>query len=145
MSVPSAKRSSRKNSELSKGNRKVQICIGHWLLLFRNVKKHVDKVHKRIRPFICELCGACYAEDCELKAHIARHNKDKPFSCSYCDYTTSEKGNFQSEFHSHMLRSANSIQSLLKKKKEKKNLKTLWISYKESTGTVEQLRRIVQY
>lgn len=51
-----------------------------------------------IRPFICDICGASYGEEHELKMHIVRHSDVKQFQCEHCDYATHDKGNFQSKF-----------------------------------------------
>lgn len=46
-------------------------------VLFRDVSKHEElisdhmMVHKGVKPFICEICGARFSQ----RAHLVRHNK----------------------------------------------------------------------
>ena len=58
----------------------------------------MNKIHRGIRPYICDQCGASYGEESELKTHMARHDDAKKYHCMYCDYTTQEKGNYQSKY-----------------------------------------------
>ncbi|ELU06162.1 hypothetical protein CAPTEDRAFT_227534 [Capitella teleta] len=64
----------------------------------KNLESHIRTVHERIRPFICELCGASYGHEAELRNHIARH--EKSLLCVLCDFVTSDKSCLQSHMWS---------------------------------------------
>ncbi|CAH1772404.1 unnamed protein product [Owenia fusiformis] len=59
------------------------------------LEKHMNKIHRGIRPYMCDQCGASYGEEAELKTHMARHGA-KTHVCSHCGYATADKGNYQS-------------------------------------------------
>lgn len=64
---------------------------------YRNLQKHINKVHLNIRPYVCDQCGMSYGDECELKAHIARHDREKKFKCEVCPFASHDKGNLESE------------------------------------------------
>ena len=80
-------------------------CTHHidFLMLIRTLVKHINKVHRGIRPFMCDVCGQAYGEESELRTHIARHNTIKQYHCSQCNYATHDKGNYQSKAASKSL------------------------------------------
>ena len=63
--------------------------------MFRGLEKHISKIHLGIRPYICDKCGVSYGDESELKIHMTRHAENKPFACSYCDYSTFQKCNLK--------------------------------------------------
>ena len=61
------------------------------------MESHVRNRHLNIRPYVCELCGANYAAENELRRHMRRHGGEKEFKCELCDYASHDKGNLQSK------------------------------------------------
>ncbi|KAL3288652.1 hypothetical protein HHI36_003085 [Cryptolaemus montrouzieri] len=56
----------------------------------RQVKLHMDTVHMKLKPFLCNFCGYKSSSRSSLKIHIRQHTGEKPFSCDSCSYTTSD-------------------------------------------------------
>ena len=76
----------------------------HFVILIsfsRSVNKHMAKVHLRIRNYVCDVCGASYGEEAELKIHMNRHSDTKDYKCDHCDYSSYDKGNYKSKSHNH--------------------------------------------
>ena len=53
------------------------------------MKRHVESVHERIKPFKCKICDFRSAKKCNLKKHIESVHED--FKCKICEYKTAEK------------------------------------------------------
>ncbi len=51
----------------------------------QSVQKHVDSVHKQLRPYLCTVCGKCFAVKWNLTEHLRFHEENKSFSCYLCD------------------------------------------------------------
>ncbi|KAK4884952.1 hypothetical protein RN001_001223 [Aquatica leii] len=56
----------------------------------RQMRVHMDGVHNKIKPFLCNYCGYKGASKSALKMHIRQHTGEKPFSCDFCEYTTAD-------------------------------------------------------
>ena len=54
------------------------------------VKRHVERVHLKRKPYICYICDKPYSINLLLKNHILRHTGEKPYPCLKCN------GRFQS-------------------------------------------------
>ena len=58
----------------------------------RNLQRHIDTVHLRLKPFKCDDCGKSFSRKDNLDQHIsAVHLKLKPFTCDVCDESFAEK------------------------------------------------------
>ncbi|XP_055382207.1 zinc finger protein 658B-like [Condylostylus longicornis] len=74
---------------LSENDRKLYACpqcnkkfTNEWY-----VQDHIRIVHKRDRPFICELCGAAFGSNRNLVDHHLTHSEEKKFKCPKCEKT----------------------------------------------------------
>ena len=51
------------------------------------MRKHTDAVHKKMKPFLCDVCCFATATKGSLKSHqLAVHDKVKAFKCDMCEY-----------------------------------------------------------
>ena len=67
------------------------------------------KIHSKIKPFVCKICGGRYSRSSTLKIHSYTHLEEKPFKCPYkeCNRGFTEKGNLQVHLRTHMKHSTN--------------------------------------
>ena len=57
-----------------------------------DLKKHVDAVHKNLKPNKCEICDTSFSHKGHLKRHVdAVHKNLKPHKCEICDKSFSLK------------------------------------------------------
>lgn len=61
------------------------------------------KIHSKIKPFECSICGGKYSRSSTLKIHSYTHLEEKPFKCPYqgCNRGFTEKGNMQVHLKTH--------------------------------------------
>ena len=81
------------------------------------------KIHSKIKPFQCKICGGKYTRSSTLKIHSYTHMNVKPFKCPFkdCDRGFTEKGNMQIHMRTHKKDKCKKKKKLiLKKPKEEK-------------------------
>ena len=64
-------------------------CCPHCGKVFTlscNLTKHINRVHKNLRPFSCSHCDKRFKDKWHLKTHEMIHTGEKPYKCSMCDY-----------------------------------------------------------
>ena len=54
------------------------------------------------RPFLCELCGNRFRQQCHLTQHIRIHTNDRPYHCQHCEKAFKQKSQVLS-VHSFVL------------------------------------------
>jgi uncharacterized Zn-finger protein len=60
-----------------------QICKEHFSLKF-NLKSHIDEVHLNLLPFKCSMCPNQTFNRSNLRTHILHHHKEKQIECNIC-------------------------------------------------------------
>lgn len=64
------------------------------------LKNHIQAVHSKLRPYVCNVCGHSSARKAMLQLHLRQHTGDKPFNCQLCDYKTGDHNSLRR----HMMR-----------------------------------------
>lgn len=54
------------------------------------LKKHVQAVHSKLRPYICHVCNHQSSRKAMLESHMRQHTGSKPYACDECDYRTGD-------------------------------------------------------
>ncbi|XP_064080011.1 uncharacterized protein LOC135197034 isoform X1 [Macrobrachium nipponense] len=56
----------------------------------RMLRNHMESVHNKVKPFLCNYCGYSTASRSTLKMHMRQHTGEKPFACEKCSYRTAD-------------------------------------------------------
>ena len=80
------------------------------------------KIHSKVKPFQCKICGGKFTRSSTLKIHSYTHMNIKPFKCPYkdCDRGFTEKGNMQIHMRTHKKEKCKKRKTIKKQKEEKK-------------------------
>ena len=69
-----------------------KVVCEHSFINKSSLQKHVDTIHKKLKPCQCEKCKMCFSHKGGLSSHDkAVHLKSKPFSCKYCQASFARK------------------------------------------------------
>ncbi|KAH8383627.1 hypothetical protein KR009_009715 [Drosophila setifemur] len=65
------------------------------------LKRHVEGVHKQIKPYVCDLCGKTFKYITGLKDHKLVHTDDCPFECPVCQRRFKNKARLKIHSDTH--------------------------------------------
>ena len=68
-------------------NGRIHICqeCGKGFVYRFGLTKHLQMVHSKIKPFVCQICNKCFFTKRDVEAHIRIHTGEKPFECNLCE------------------------------------------------------------
>ena len=66
-------------------NKPIQCSICEATFLSpRNLKIHIDSIHKGKKPYKCNTCDASFSDKSNLKKHVSSvHDGNKPYKCDH--------------------------------------------------------------
>ncbi|XP_075226111.1 uncharacterized protein LOC142327119 isoform X2 [Lycorma delicatula] len=64
------------------------------------LKKHIQAVHSKLKPYVCHVCGHSSARKAMLQAHLRQHTGEKPYACQSCSFRTGDHNSLRR----HMMR-----------------------------------------
>lgn len=92
----------RKTSEVTRWytSKKCDIC-GKTYANSKCLKNHIQAVHSKLRPYVCNICGHTSARKAMLEMHLRQHTGAKPFSCEICEYKTGDHNTLRRHIMQH--------------------------------------------
>ncbi|KAL6267543.1 hypothetical protein P5V15_000618 [Pogonomyrmex californicus] len=81
-------------------SKKCDLC-GKTYANSKCLKNHIQAVHSKLRPYVCNVCGHASARKAMLQMHLRQHTGDKPFSCEICDYRTGDHNTLRRHIMQH--------------------------------------------
>ena len=64
-------------------------------------KPTVPESRRDVKKIICPHCKKKFRTKQHLKEHVRTHTKEKPYSCTYCDYTCSHRNSLKHHLYRH--------------------------------------------
>ncbi|GLH11564.1 Protein suppressor of hairy wing [Gryllus bimaculatus] len=92
----------RKTSELPRwyASKQCNICFKNYANS-KCLKKHIQAVHSKLRPYVCQVCGHASARKAMLQLHYRQHTGEKPHTCPLCDYRTGDHNSLRRHIMRH--------------------------------------------
>ncbi|XP_070160861.1 zinc finger protein 64-like isoform X2 [Polyergus mexicanus] len=81
-------------------SKKCDVC-GKIYANSKCLKNHIQAVHSKLRPYVCNVCGHSSARKAMLQMHLRQHTGDKPFRCEICEYKTGDHNSLRRHIMQH--------------------------------------------
>ncbi|XP_011310246.1 zinc finger protein 62 homolog [Fopius arisanus] len=65
------------------------------------LRNHMQAVHSKLRPYVCNICGHSSSRKANLQMHLRQHTGDKPFNCDLCDFKTGDHNSLRRHIMRH--------------------------------------------
>ncbi|XP_063977954.1 zinc finger protein 836-like [Diachasmimorpha longicaudata] len=65
------------------------------------LKNHMQAVHSKLRPYVCNICGHSSSRKAMLQMHLRQHTGDKPFNCDLCEFKTGDHNSLRRHIMRH--------------------------------------------
>ncbi|XP_019722301.1 uncharacterized protein LOC109513973 isoform X2 [Hippocampus comes] len=84
-------------------NGRLHVCqqCGKGFVYGFGLAKHVQMVHGKIKPFVCQVCNKSFFTKRDVETHIRVHTGERPFPCHLCEkkFTRSVELNAHLRWH----------------------------------------------